>query len=472
MAGYFMLVKSEQINTEKSWGSRYRWLKIILAVVVLVVLVGGVGYFIRTQGEVGGLNGGEEEIPLVAVSSLGELVESVTIKKIATVEPAVGAPLVARAGGRVTSVRVNLGESVRAGQVILGVDGGVEASPARAQLAAFQSSLVVLNDIKREALRAADNAIRTAQLSVETARSGRILTTAQVTKSREQADLAVRQAELAFEDAVEAEQRVDQVVRAADIGLQAALISKEQAEIAGALANQQTGDALKQAEQGLNTARQARERIVVDIQSQRVSLEGQVATAAEQVKLSQVISPVSGQVTRLTVKRGDFVSPGQEVGEIMAFEGARINVDVTAGVREKLSIGQEVFISAQGQEFTGEIVRLADGPRTDIALWQVDIFISGTPEVVHPGDLVKVALPVGTVGEGALFIPLDAVVVRQDGVVLMTVNEEGVVSEHLVKPISYSGDYIEAVVDVPGSAMVVVNGNRTLRAGDMVRFES
>ena len=450
-----------------------RWFRMLVIIIVIVSLVGGVGYYVKKDSS---LESGElvreNEILLVKVKSLAELTQGVVIEKLATIEPAVGAPLIARVGGRVTDINLNLGKTVSAGQIVISVDSGVEANPAGAQLTAVKASLVVLDDIEREAIKIADNAVEIAQLSVDMAGTGRVLTTAQVKKSKEQASLAVRQAELSYEDAIESEQRVDQVVRAADIGLQTARLAQEQARIAEELAGQRTSNALKQAKQGLESAKQAKNKVRVDIQSQRVSLKGQMFAAAEQVKMSQVISPISGQITRLAVKRGDFVRPGQEVGEIIAFEGAQIKLDVTTGVRERLSIGKEVNIVARGQEFKGEIVRLADGPRSDMALWQVDIFIDGTPEVVHPGDLVRVELPVGVVEENGLFIPLDVVVVRQDGIVLMTVDENGLVSEHVIEPISYSGDYIEAFVDVAADAMVVTSGNRTLRAGDVVRFES
>jgi len=463
------LIEKENVAKAGLWRRWYKW---ILVLVVIVALVsGGIYFWSANNKEVDEVGSGEEELPEVLVESFANLVDQIKLERIATIKPATGAPLVARAGGRVSAIDSVLGEEVIAGQVVVSIDSGVEANPARAQLAAVQSSLVVIDDIEREALRAAENAVQTAKLAVDAARAGRSLTASQVAKSEETADLSVRQAELSYEDAIESEERMDQVVRAADIGLQAAKLAQDQAQIAKSIANRRASDGLKQAEQGLRSARDAKGKIKVDIQSQRVSLQGQLATATEQIRLAQVISPVKGQITRLTVKQGDYIRPGQEVGEVIAFEGAQIQLDVATGVRERLRIGDSLDIKSQGQVFKGEVVRLADGPRTDMALWQVDIFVAGTPKVVHPGDLVVVELPVGRAGEDSSFLPLDAVVVRQDGIVLMTV-EEGKVREHVVRPISYSGDYIEAKVDVWDSAAVIVEGNRTLRAGDLVQVKS
>ncbi|HBE90566.1 MAG TPA: hypothetical protein DDW41_05135 [Candidatus Andersenbacteria bacterium] len=471
----FMINQNQRYNDvfeeKRRFFSRYKRMFLGLLGVIVLIGLGSYLYWSEKSSDVTG-DVTEEEATEVMTKTFGELVRDIKIEKIAAIEPVAGAPLVARTGGRVSSIEVNLGEELTAGRVVVSIDTGVEASPGRAQLAAIQASLGQINGIEAEAVRAGENGVKMAQLAAEAAKAGRSLTTLQLAKSQEQADLAVRQAELAYNDAAEAEQRVDQVVRAADIGLKAAKLAQEQAAIAQKVAARQTSDGLKQAEQGVAAAKQTIDKIHVDIQAQRVSLQRQVAVAAEQVKLAQVISPVDGQVTRLAVRKGDFVRPGQEVGEVIAFEGAQISLNVATGVRESLAVNDQVEISARGQEFSGVIARLADAPRTDMALWQVDIFVSGTPEVVHPGDLVVVKLPV-TVGESDNhFIPLDAVVVRQGGIVLMTVNEQGVVEERIVTPISYTDNYMEAKLEIDDNTVVIIQGQRILRAGDVVKLGS
>ena len=463
---------NDVLSEDRGFLSRYK--RVVLGLLGVLVLVGLGGYFYSAE------KGKEPNSDLIEKDGLtevitkpfGELVNEVNIEKVGTIEPVVGAPLVARAGGRVSAVEVALGEEVRAGRVVVSIDAGAEANPARVQLTAVQAALGQIDSIESEAVKAGENGVKMAKLAVEAAKAGQTLTAAQLVKSKEQADLGVRQAELAYNDAVEAEQRVDQVVRAADIGLKAAKLAQSQVAITQKLTARQTSDGIKQAEQSLAAARQTIDKIHVDIQAQRIGLQGQALAAAEQVKLAQVISPVAGQVTSLTVKIGDFVRPGQEVGEVIAFEGARISLNITTGVRESLAVGDQVEISAKGQEFTGVVAQLASAPRTDMALWQVEVFVSGTPEVVHPGDLVTVRLPVKFGSYGSRFIPLDVVVVRQDGIVLMTVNAEGVVQERIVIPIAYTGDYIEGKIEIEDSEEVIIQGQRVLRAGDTVKFGS
>lgn len=445
------------------------WRKCIILVLIVAAVAGGSVWFFdgRDSGE-SEEQQVEEMLTKVSVRQFSDLVNGSVIEKVATLEPANGAPLIARTGGRVTAVVAQLGEAVQAGSVIVAIDGAGEASPARAQLAGARNALASFDRIEREALASVDLAIGLSELSLDAVKAGRSLTAAQVAKGREQADLAVEQARLVFEDATEAEDRVEAVVRAADLAQKAAGLAQDQATIARDFADRSTGDVVNQTELGLLTALQAKDRLMADLAGQRVGIVAQVAAANAQVRLAQVTSPLAGQVTNLSVKVGDFVRPGEQVGEIIAFEGARVTIEVATGVREKLAVGQAVPIRSGSQDFTGEVVRLADAPRTDIALWQVDIFIASTPEVVHPGELVTVVLPVGSATETAAFIPLDVVVVRQDGIVLFTVDDEGLVHEHIVETIGFTGSFVEAYVTVADDARVVVSGNRTLRDGERV----
>lgn len=411
------------------------------------------------------------DVKEVTVQPLGDLVKDITIDKTAIIKPATSASLIARTGGRVTKINRNLGETVFAGQKVAGIDTGVVANPTQAQLVTARQTMQIFDDIKQEALEANDNAIETAKISLEAAQDGKRLSKIQAEERVEQAELSLRQAELSYQDATEAEERKDQVVRAADIGLKAAKIALNQAKIGEDIANQQAGDAFAKAKQGLETARQSKEKTKVELSKQRISLAGQVSVLSEQLKLSQVIAPVSGQLTGLDINEGDFTRAGQKIGEIISFNGARININVNTGTHNKLSIGQEVTIKSRDQEFTGKITYLADGPSSNVALWQVNIKVDSTPQVIHPGELVTVQLPVGASGQDTVFIPLDVITTREKGNVIMTINEGGQVEEHSIKTISYSGDFVEADVDLTADTKIITSSNKTLRAGDAVQVK-
>lgn len=445
---------------------RSRWLLLALA----VGAVAGVMVFIMRQR---GAEAPVEEAmrPVVAVRPLQELLAAATVKKIAAIEPAVHAPLVSRVGGRVTEIVAHLGETVAAGSLVAAVDGGAEPNPARAQLTYARAALTAFEEIAEQALAAAEVRETLATLVLDAARTGRQVSRQTVATSREQADLAVHQAELTLRDAQESEPRSDLVVRAADLALKAASLTQDQATIALRAAYQQTNEAVVQAEAGLTGAQLARGQLAAELDSQRVALRGQVAAAQDAVQLSHVVASVNGHITRLAVQGGDFVRPGEVVGEVTAFAGAQVTVAVPASVRNALQVGQRLTLTMPRQSFSGTVGQLAEGPSARTALWQVDIFITETPQVVQPGELVTIELPVAPTATGTVFLPLDTVTVRAQGPVLFTVDEEGAVHEHPVRVVSYAGGVLEIMADLPAEAHVVVRGGQLLREGVVVSVQ-
>lgn len=464
--GYFMLIKTIKNIDWQEGKVRIRVL-IVFIVVALVILVAAGMFFVRQRkGDSISDNEGIKTVKVVKVVEFRELVSGGEVEKVGTIEPLKSALLIARVGGRVTNVKSGLGRSVKQGEIIVEIDGNGEASLARVQVSSARASLASFELIKVAAIASTNNAVQITQLGLDAVKAGKILTVATVAKSREQADLAVLQAEFALVDAQD--NGVDILVRSADIGLKAASLAQDQASLARNSANRQTSDALKQAEQGLVAAKLSRGKLMVDLNGQRVAIMAQLTSAQEQVALAQVSAPIAGQVNRLDVRVGDFVRPGQKVGEIIAFEGAKVTIDVATGVRDALNVGDEVKMDVSGQEIIGQIISLADAPGVEATLWQVDIVVINADDVIHPGEQVIIKLPVGPIKRDGVFVPLDAVNVRQNGVVLFTVNEQGIVEEHVIEVLGFASDFVEGKIDLLDEAMVVVSGNRTLRAGEQV----
>ena len=462
--GYFMLIETIKNVDWKAGKVRVRILIVFIVIAIVIITAAGVFFVRQKEGDEGNEKSGV--VKSVKVVEFHEFIGGGEIEKVGTIEPLKSAPLIARTGGRVTKVKAGLGQSVKQGKVIVEIDGAGEASLARVQVSSARASLAAFESIRIAAIASTDNAVKITQLGLDAAEAGRSLTAAAVKKSREQADLAVSQAEFTLNDA--RENGADVLIRSADIALKAAKLVQDQASLARNTANRQAGDALKQAEQGLTASRLAKQKIIADLNSQHVAITAQLTFAQEQVAMAQVIASINGQVNRLDVKVGDFVRPGQKVGEVIAFEGAKVTIDVATGVRDALSIGDEVVMEASGQEIIGQIISLADAPGVEATLWQVDIAIVSANDVIHPGEQVTVKLPVGPVKRDSVFVPLDAVAVRQDGVVLFTVDTQGIVEEHVVEVLGFASDFVEGKIDLSDEAMVVVSGNRTLRAGERV----
>ncbi|MCH8748233.1 HlyD family efflux transporter periplasmic adaptor subunit [Patescibacteria group bacterium] len=453
-------------STSAGWRRwRFKWPVIIVLVIGISIFV---GLTISQQRE------HISDLPetrlntQVTVQTLNELAQQGTIIKTAIVEPASAAPLIARTGGRVTGLLAQLGDQVGRGQSIAQIDGGVEGNPTRAQIASATASLGIFDSVRQAGLASAQNAIRLAEINASAASTGQGLTVAQAKIARQLADNAAESSRLALQDVRDSGS--DQVIRAADLADQAAQLVQNQARLALRQSNQQTGDAIKVAEKNVAQARLAANRLLAELDNQRNQITLQLTLAQEQFKLQQISAPISGQVTKLKIRVGDFVTPGQTVGEINAVNGARLTLEVATGIRQLLTIGDQLRLSTSTETFTGSITNLAGAPDSATGLWQIEVFIAETPSAISTNELVNVHLPSNTTNNGTVFLPLDALTVRQAGVVIFTVDENNIAREHQVQISAFESHFAEVVIDLPDTTKIVIDGNRLLRDGDEVEL--
>ena len=452
-----MLVRAKEFWRRWPW----KWPTLLILVVVIIGLIG------LSMNRTGQEEAAPEEVAQrVSVRPFARLLEDTSVTKTAVVEPAVSAPLVARLGGRVTSVSFGLGDTVPAGTVVVQIDGDTVANPSAAQAAGAAQALSLFDAIEAATLASAENAVAIAQLAAEAAAQRRPLTEENAALARRLADTSVAGTRLALEDARDA--GVDALIRTADLADQAAQFTQDQATVSRNVANLSANEAARQAQLSLHQAQLAQERTIAELATQRAQLATAARVAAEQVKLQHVTAPVNGVVTRLTVRVGEYVNPGHIIGEVNALAGAVLTLDVSTAVRQQLAVGQVLPIVARSQEFSGEVSRLAAAPASRTGLWQVEVIVTSTPDTLEPNDSVTVLLPSSPSQAGTVFLPLDALTIRQSGPIIFTTTDANTAVEHVVEVVGFDGDLVEARVDLAPDDHVVVSGNRTLRNGDRV----
>lgn len=403
--------------------------------------------------------------PQVSAITLAELTKTSEISLAGTLVPATAAPLVARTGGRITALNFTLGSHINAGATIASVDTGVVANPTNAQISGLSRSLDIIAELSATAKDAADLAVNQAQINLDAVAKVKPLTLEQAQVARRQADLQVKNTYLALNDARETPH--DNIIRTADIANQAAQLAQDQTTVGLQLAQKQTQLNIDQATSALNAAILSRDRVISEIGLQATQLQTQIGVAKQQFLLQQISSPITGEITHLSIRPGSYVNPGQVVGEVNAQAGARITLNVSTGIRNQLTIGQAVPLTANGQSFNGNISQLANAPYSNSSLWQIDIIVTTVPSTIHPGSTVTVLLPAGRVSPDNFYVPLDALVVRQSGVYIFTI-QSNKATQHLITVVGYDASYAEIQTDLDSSAQVITKGNRTLRDGEEI----
>lgn len=296
--------------------------------------------------------------------------------------------VVAEVGGRVLSVEPEVGDFVRAGDLLAEVDSAVlEAQRAQA-LAGLQAAQAQL-DLALDQSAPEETDLEAAQAAVNAAAAAYNRALEGATEEDRRAALAqLKQAEAAVTVAQAAYNRVKGNPL---IGAMPESLQLQQATLAVEAAQAQydkvlkgaTNDVISGAYAQLAGARAQLERLEKGVEDAQIrALEAQISQAEAALYLSQlqldkarITAPADGIVTSLALTEGAMTAPGSIVAQLLSPEN-EVVVMVEEALLPEIEIGDSAAIRVDAypdRTFAGEIVRIA--PELDPATRTVAVTI-------------------------------------------------------------------------------------------------
>lgn len=332
---------------------------------------------------------------LVSVAQVS--VQPLIYEAVGTVQPRTAGTVSSKVMGNVLEVRVNEGDRVKKGEV-----------------------LVVLDSLQISArLREAEAGLAEARRA-ETAAS------------------AAREAALA--NAVQAESAYD---RARNL-LAGEAMTKEGFEAAEAK-HKEAQAALSRAEAMLGAAQYR-------VKQAQAAVEGVMVNQKDTL----ILAPYNGKVTKKMAEVGDLASPGTPILSLEAAEGYQVELILPETYIQQVRLGQRVRIkipSISVQAYEGVIETIVPQADTQSLTFYLKVGLSGNGSL-KPGLFARVVVPIGE--ERVLLVPESAPVHKGQLTGLFTVTPEGVARFRLIRTGRVFGDQIEVVAGLePGSRFVV-----------------
>lgn len=352
--------------------SRTTWI-----VLVVILLAGGAGaYFFSTRGE-----------PVTTFQTVkverGNLVA--TVGATGSVRARQSAVLLWQTTGNVSEVAVQVGSTIKSGDVL-----------ARLDKASLNQSIILAEADLVSAQKALDDL-----LNSDTARA--------------QALIAVGDAEKAYEKAYNYRMELNGKMDIKDyVWVNGILKVKEYKGYASpeTIANADEDLALAQAR--LDDARRTYERLKNGADAAEVSAaEARVAAAQSTLNLANIIAPFNGTVTQASPAIGDLVNTGTVAFRVDDLSHLLVDVQVSEVDINALSIGQPAKLSFDailGKEYSGQIVQVGQAGENvqGVVNFTVTIELTDADEQVKPGMTAAVNIVVDEVND-VLLIPNRAV---------------------------------------------------------------
>lgn len=458
----------------------------------------------------------EARLPTVAVGPAGSLSSSADVRLIGTVEAVSEAQVKTEASGRITSVNVQLGQRVGAGQVIATQENSAERAAVLqaegaydAAVAAAASSDVGLDEAENAIASSRQDAVATFRSTYTTGNgtvrnlidefftnpeSGSIpglridgrgytsylnnervaLRTVLAEWQAESNSLSPSgDVEGALDDARTRTERIVAIVDAfteilanagnnrytdAELAAYRERFTAARSSLNGSIAS------IERAETAIENAEEARRRAQIAGSGSRVSAaDAQIKQAlgslrAAQANLAKTITraPITGTVSSLSVKTGDFVGSFADVAEIV--NESALEVTLFLGERDLAAVSEGDVVTVEGG-YAGTITRIA--PAVSGATGKTEVKVALDTTELQSGDTVVISLGAGDTAaapadDAALFVPITAVkFTESEGVVFTVVDNTLVANQVTVGAVR--GSTIEIVDGITRDTVIVLD---------------
>jgi multidrug efflux pump subunit AcrA (membrane-fusion protein) len=374
----------------------------------------------------------EKSLPIVAVTKAEAAPANSELVLPATTEPNYVAQIHARTNGYVTRRFVDIGDRVRAGQVL----ATIEAPEVMQELAQAQAAL--------------------AQARASYESSNAAVTQAQATREQTKANQAI--AQTTFE-------RWDRLV-------QRGVLPRQEGDEKFSVLNARNAE-VSAAEAGIANAKAASASYKANIAVH----EANVRRLQQLTSFQQIVAPFDGVVTERRVEKGDLVSAGS-VGQPSLFTISqsnilRVKVNVPQSAAGQVKAGQRAAIvvaEIPGEEFKGEIVREAGALNAASRTLQVEVQIDNRSGKLLPGMYAQVKLGIRR-DDPVVLIPADALYVDATGTRVATVDSSNKVRMQPVTIARNLGLKIEVASGLAAGSTIIHNPPDSLKDGIEVQIQ-
>jgi RND family efflux transporter MFP subunit len=195
---------------------------------------------------------------------------------------------------------------------------------------------------------------------------------------------------------------------------------------------------------------------------------GQVSSALAALEKTIIRAPISGTINTLNLKQGNFVSLNTPVVTIANNNALEIETFITAADRPYLAVGDTVSINGGA---TGIITNIAPGLDPVTNKIKVEIGVQGESQTLTHGDTVRVVINRGaqqTTAPEEITIPIAALKVETDRIVVFTVSDENTLIAHPIVEGPLIGSNI-IIREGISPTMEIVLDARGLNEGDTVK---
>jgi HlyD family secretion protein len=340
------------------------------AVLLLIILLLGVGYYFLTTNRDRGLT-------LIGTVDANQVIVSANIQ------------------GRIVKLLVDEGTDVTAGDPIAVIDSSeltAEKQAAEATLASLRSKLAQSQSMEKSTSGTTSSAVANAQAMVQS-------TTAQLAE----AEANLERQKLDTKRAIDL---TDQGVASAQSrDLAVASLKQAQAQVDSLQKQVDAAQAQLKSAQAATHQATAAQSDVASARAQAVSAQAQIAQIEARLGYTRVFSPVTGTVSVRAAREGEVVSPSQPIVTVVDYNDTWVRAAMPETYNDRVAVGDTLpVILPSGDKINGKVIfkaveadfatqRDVSRRKRDIKTIALKLKVDNPQRKLVPGLTAEVILP-------------------------------------------------------------------------------
>jgi len=232
--------------------------------------------------------------------------------------------------------------------------------------------------------------------------------------------------------------------------------------------------AFTQAKAGLENAQNQLDLILAGATAEQISVQKAAVKSAKAGVLQArafynktiIVSPISGKIASLPVKKAELVNPGQLIASVVNDSGLKIAAYIDSSNLKKISPGNSVIID---KKIKGTVVNVSPAIDPIRKKVEVEIAVEGNNLIVGQFVNLKISVSEQALAENVYLLPLSSVRITSDKPLVFLVENQVIVEKEIVLG-NVIGDSIE-VLDGLDSKDNIVSSVRGLAPGQKVEYD-
>jgi multidrug efflux pump subunit AcrA (membrane-fusion protein) len=412
-------------------------IKIVLFLLLIAAIGGGLAGCSRSKGQPNSNGPTAGATPgAIDVSTTAAVVRQLPrfFEASGSLAPNEQTDVAAETSGKVVAVGVDMGSSVRRGQMIVRLDDAdfrIRVQGAQAQLEQATATL-------RQ---------NEAKIGLRPGQKFNPENVPEVAAARAALDLAEKNL-----------QRYEKLVETGDISRASYDLQKSQR------------DQLREQRQALVHQAQQNYAAVANAQAAVNAAQSQLALAKRNLTYTVVAAPMAGYVSDRAADIGEYVSPQQKLATIVSLNPLRVRIDIPEQAIPQIHLGESVSVSVAAypeRNFAGRVARVSPNVTASSRTLTVEAEVENSKAELKPGQFatVRILLPQS---QPAVLVPQRSIRTIS-GSTYVFVIKNGFAEQRLVQPGQIEGDMVEVKSGVNPDEAVATSNVEQLGDGAAVR---